>query len=418
MHHCFFSLCCLWALVFRNVANKVPVAVEIAQAVVPVSPNAQPGINPAINIWGQNKDFEVRKKDSLPYRHRVFTLTSNITLIIVCLILLAACQRDQEQSAELFVFGTIIEIKLWGASPEEASHAFSELQQMFQGMHRDWHAWEPGRLTNINNAFAQGRPATADKDIVEMVRRSQQIEASTGGRFNPAIGKLVRLWGFHTSDYPITGPPPSQLQISEILEQKPSSTDIHINGLELRSDNPIVQLDFGGIAKGYAVDLTIAHLRELGIGNAIVNAGGDLRAIGSHGDRPWRVAIRKPGGGNIGSVQVHGDEAIFTSGNYERFRQDKTERYPHILDPNTGWPAKDIASVTIIADEGLLADAAATALIVAGLEHWPKVARALDLDQVAVVDEAGTVYLTPEMEKRIQFSGDANRVIVEVNSSQ
>ena len=418
MHHCFFSLCCLWALVFRNVANKVPVAVEIAQAVVPVSPNAQPGINPAINIWGQNKDLEVRKEDSLPYRHRVFTLTSNITLIIVCLILLAACQRDQEQSAELFVFGTIIEIKLWGASPEEASHAFSELQQMFQGMHRDWHAWEPGRLTNINNAFAQGRPATADKDIVEMVRRSQQIEASTGGRFNPAIGELVRLWGFHTSDYPITGPPPSQLQISEILEQKPSSTDIHINGLELRSDNPIVQLDFGGIAKGYAVDLTIAHLRGLGIGNAIVNAGGDLRAIGSHGDRPWRVAIRKPGGGNIGSVQVHGDEAIFTSGNYERFRQDQSKRYPHILDPNTGWPAKDIASVTIIADEGLLADAAATALIVAGLEHWPKVARALDLDQVAVVDEAGTVYLTPEMEKRIQFSGDANRVIVGVNSSQ
>jgi thiamine biosynthesis lipoprotein len=251
-----------------------------------------------------------------------------------------------------------------------------------------------------------------------MVRRSQQIEASTGGRFNPAIGKLIRLWGFHTSDYPIMGPPPSQLQISEILEHKPSSTDIHINGLELRSDNPIVQLDFGGIAKGYAVDLTIAHLRELGIGNAIVNAGGDLRAIGSHGDRPWRVAIRKPGGGNIGSVQVHGDEAIFTSGNYERFRQDKSERYPHILDPNTGWPAKDIASVTIIADEGLLADAAATALIVAGLEHWPKVARALDLDQVAVVDEAGTVYLTPEMEKRIQFSGDANRVIVGVNSSQ
>lgn len=399
-------------------ANKVPEAVEIAQAVVPVSPNAQPGINPAINIRGQNEDLEVRKEDSLPYRYRVFRLTSNITLIIVCLILLAACQRDQEQSAELFVFGTIIEIKLWGASPEEASHAFSELQQMFQGMHRDWHAWEPGRLTNINNAFAQGRPATADKDIVEMVRRSQQIEASTGGRFNPAIGKLIRLWGFHTSDYPITGPPPSQLQISEILEHKPSSTDIHINGLELRSDNPIVQLDFGGIAKGYAVDLTIAHLRELGIGNAIVNAGGDLRAIGSHGDRPWRVAIRKPGGGNIGSVQVHGDEAIFTSGNYERFRQDKTERYPHILDPNTGWPAKDIASVTIIADEGLLADAAATALIVAGLEHWPKVARALDLDQVAVVDEAGTVYLTPEMEKRIQFSGDANRVIVGVNSSQ
>lgn len=284
---------------------------------------------------------------------------------------------------------------------------------MFQGMHRDWHAWEPGRLTDINKAFTEGLPATADKDIIEMIRRSQIIEEKSAGRFNPAIGALIRLWGFHTSDYPIVGPPPSQAEIDQILDHQPSSSDIFINGLELRTDNPAVQLDFGGIAKGYAVDLTIARLRSMGINNAIVNAGGDLRAIGSHGDRPWRVAVRKPGGGNIGSVQVRGDEAIFTSGNYERFRQDQLKRYPHIIDPATGWPAKDIASVTVITDEGLLADAAATALVVAGLDAWPEVARALNLNQVAVVDESGTVYLTPAMASRIDFSGDVEHVIVE-----
>jgi len=300
---------------------------------------------------------------------------------------------------------------------------------MFQGMHRDWHAWEPGRLTAINKAFAQGWAATADEDIIEMIRRSQVIEEQTGGRFNPAIGALIRLWGFHTSDYPIVGPPPSQEQISAILDLKPSSRDIHINGLELSTDNTAVQLDFGGIAKGYAVDLTIARLRSMGINNAIVNAGGDLRAIGTHGDRPWRVAVKKPGGGSIGFIEVDGDEAIFTSGNYERFRQDQTERYPHILDrqdqteryphildPGTGWPAEDIASVTVITDEGLPADAAATALVVAGLSGWPEVARALDLIQVAVVDKSGTVYLTPEMEQRIQFSGEVERVIVEASA--
>lgn len=373
-------------------ANKVPVVAEAAQVVVQTSLNAPTRINPTINIRRQSVIFA-----------------------FVCLIFLAACQKDEEQSAELFVFGTIVEIKLWGASPEEASRAFSELQQMFQDMHRNWHAWEPGRLTEINKAFAQGITATADADIIEMVRRSQQYETESGGRFNAAIGGLIRLWGFHTSDYPIIGPPPSQLQISKILELAPSSHDIHINGLEMRTDKPAVQLDFGGIAKGYAVDLTIARLRNMGINNAIVNAGGDLRAIGSHGDRPWRVAVRKPGGGTIGSVQVRGDEAIFTSGNYERFRQDETERYPHILDPGTGWPAKDIASVTVITDEGVLADAAATALVVAGLDEWPEVARALSLNQVAVVDEAGTIYLTPEMEQRIEFSADVERVIIEIS---
>ena len=338
-----------------------------------------------------------------------------IVLCCMALVLLAGCQRNEEQSAELFVFGTIVEIKLWGASQDEASNAFTELQQMFQGMHRDWHAWEPGRLMDINAAFASGQSATADEDIIAMIRQSQLVEKASGGRFNPAIGALIRLWGFHTSDYPIVGPPPSQAQISAVMDHHPSSDDIHINGLELLSDNPAVQLDFGGIAKGYAVDLTIARLRELGISNAIVNAGGDLRAMGSHGDRPWRVAVRKPGGGNIGTIEVRGDEAIFTSGNYERFRQDKTERYPHIIDPTTGWPAKDIASVTVITSEGLLADAAATALVVAGLEAWPQVARELDLDRIAVVDESGRVYLTAELEKRIQFSKDVKRIIVEIN---
>jgi len=340
-----------------------------------------------------------------------------LVIALICLALLAACQRDTEQSAELFVFGTIIEIKLWGASAEEASEAFSELQKMFQAMHRDWHAWEPGELTDINQAFSQNQSAMADVDIVEMVRRSQQIEDATGGLFNPAIGELIRLWGFHTSVYPIVGPPPSQAQIEAILELKPSSLDIHIDGLELSSDNPAVQLDFGGIAKGYAVDITIRRLREMGITNAIVNAGGDLRAMGSHGKRPWRVAVKQPGGGLIGSVQVRGDEAIFTSGNYERFRQDQTERYPHIIDPGTGWPTRDIASVTLITSEGILADAATTALVVAGLDGWPDVARALGLTQIAVVDEFDTVYLTREMEQRIQFSGDSKRVIVRLDTA-
>jgi thiamine biosynthesis lipoprotein len=402
------------ALGWCIVTGKTPAAAPVV--VAPVSaqtrPNVQIRTNPLINRSIRHK--WTRVKNSKIFNPGPLLITFTFAL----LILLSACQRDEEQSAELFVFGTIVEIKLWGASKEEASNAFAELQTMFQGMHRDWHAWEPGRLTEINQAFAEGRSVTADENIVVMVRRSQQIEASTKGRFNPAIGAIIRLWGFHTSDYPIVGPPPSQDQINQILELRPSSLDIHIDGLQMQTDNPAVQLDFGGIAKGYAVDLTISRLRSLGINNAIVNAGGDLRAIGSHGDRPWRVAVRKPGGGNIGSIQVQGDEAIFTSGNYERFRQDQLKRYPHILDPDTGWPAKDIASVTIITDEGLPADAAATALVVAGLEGWPEVARAMNLDQVAVVDENGVVYLTPAMQQRIQFSDSSGQVIVEVNSNQ
>ena len=330
--------------------------------------------------------------------------------------MLTSCQRNREHHAELFVFGTLVEITLWGATQDQSDRAFTELQHLFNGMHRDWHAWEPGRLTEINQAFANGHWIEADADIVEMIRRSQLIEQRSDGRFNAAIGSLIRLWGFHTSDYPVIGPPPTQASIDEILTHRPSSMDIQIDGLRVRSENPHVQLDFGGIAKGYAVDLAIEHVRELGIANAIVNAGGDLRAIGRHGDRPWNVAVKKPGGGIIGTVQVRGDEALFTSGNYERFRQDQHKRYPHILDPRSGWPVNDVASVTLITSEGIVADAVATALVVAGLDEWTMVARAFQLGQVLVVDESGVVYLTHEMEQRMQFSGGVERVIVDINS--
>jgi thiamine biosynthesis lipoprotein len=224
-------------LALLSVANKNPVVAPTAPArVAPASPNAQKRkipviIKPALNSWALRKNF------------RVFTQVVRYLLIfsLVCLLSLTACQRQVEQSANLFVFGTIVEIKLWGASDEEASEAFAELQQMFQAMHRDWHAWEPGRLTDINEAFAAGQSATADEDIVEMVRRSQKLEQQSAGRFNPAIGALIRLWGFHTSDYPIEGPAPSQAQISRILDLEPSSGDIQIQGLQLSSENPSVQ---------------------------------------------------------------------------------------------------------------------------------------------------------------------------------
>jgi thiamine biosynthesis lipoprotein len=329
-----------------------------------------------------------------------------LSMVTVLLLVISACQEDKEHSAELFVFGTVVEVTLYGASDKQANRVFSDIQEMFHGMHRDWHAWEPGRLTEINAAFASGLPAEADANIVTMIERSQAIESLTKGRFNPAIGGLIRLWGFHTSSYPIIGPPPSEDEISRSIALKPSSLDIRIDGLQLSSDNQQVQLDFGGIAKGYAVDLAILRIRELGVSSAIVNAGGDLRAMGRHGDRPWRIAVRKPGGGVIGAVEVDGDESLFTSGNYERFRQDQTRRYPHILDPRTGWPVSDVASATVITGEGLTADAAATALIVAGVEDWPEVALALDLDQVMIIDDEGAVYLTPKMKERVHFTED------------
>jgi thiamine biosynthesis lipoprotein len=338
--------------------------------------------------------------------------TRAICGLIVCLCLTACAEKPEVQKAEFFIFGTLMEVSIWGADEPEARLAFSRLQSQFQEMHREWHAWEPGLLTEINQAFAAGLPVQASQSIVEMTRRSQLIEKQSGGRFNPAIGALIQLWGFHTSDYPIEGPPPGQSLIEALVSQNPSSRDIQLNGLTMTSSNPAVQLDFGGVAKGYAIDIASDTLKSMGISNAIVNAGGDLRAFGSHGDRPWRIAVRDPAGGIIAALETGEDEAIFTSGNYERFRQDNESRYPHILDPRSGWPVEDLASVTVITREGWLADAAATALIVAGLDDWVEVTRSLGLDQVLLIDEAGKAYLTEKMNERVEFVEGVEKEIV------
>ena len=335
-------------------------------------------------------------------RYRALTWIRNAAL--AALVATAGCAREPQaelHGSQLVVFGTVLDVTVRIESPEQANRLFTELQEDFQRMHREWHAWEPGPLTRINEQLAAGRPAQATPDILTLVRRSSEIETASGGRFNPAIGGLVRLWGFHTSEFPIVGPPPQRQDIEALLAARPSTTDLRIEGQTLVSSNPAVQLDFGGIAKGYAIDLALDRLLGEGVQHAIVNAGGDLAAVGDHGERPWRVAIRRPGGGIVGTLETLGREAVFTSGVYERFRADEQERYPHILDPRSGWPVREIAAVTVVATEGLLADAAATALIVAGPDDWRSVALELGLQEVLLIDEKDKVWLTPAMGDRV-----------------
>lgn len=323
-------------------------------------------------------------------------------LLLLLAWLLHGCSDPPFHEAEYYVFGTLVEVSLSDVDDALASQAFAQLQERFQAMHRDWHAWEPGKLMTINRQFARGLSAPADAELVRLVQYSRQAEVLSGGRFNATIGNLIELWGFHTSDYPITGPIPSAREVLERVAQHPSALDIEVRSGQLFSRNPAVRLDFGGIAKGYAVDLACAELMALGVRNAIVNAGGDLRAFGQHGARPWRVAIRDPLGGTLVGIEILHDEAVFTSGNYERFHESPTrERYAHILDPRTGWPARQVVSATVVAREGWLADAAATALIVAGLDEWDEVASAMQLELVLLVDQAGRIHATSAMQQRL-----------------
>lgn len=326
---------------------------------------------------------------------------------------LAGCSLPAAHSTRFFVFGTLVEVHLPMVEEATASEIFGRLQADFQRMHGEWHAWEPGELVRLNAALQAGESVTTTPDILELIRRSQSLEELSGGRFNPAIGKLIALWGFHTSDYPIQGPPPSSADIALLVDKSPTALAIETAGKHLRTANPAVQLDFGGIAKGYATDLAIGIIRSYGLTSAIVNAGGDMRLIGDNSGRPWRVGVEDPAGGVAGGIEISGDAAVFTSGNYARFREDNQERYPHILDPRTGWPVATVASATVIGHDGATADAAATAIMVAGAEDWPAVATTMGIEAAMVIDESGVIhatkgmmkYFTPEKDREVRIVG-------------
>ncbi|MDH5784921.1 MAG: FAD:protein FMN transferase [Chromatiales bacterium] len=328
----------------------------------------------------------------------------NVILISLILLLLGCSRTPQSESVDLYVFGTMVTITTWGAPSEARQQAIAEINQTFQQMHRDWHAWEPGRLVEINRAIAAGEEITVPADIAGLITRSQRLYTQSEGLFNPAIGGLLNLWGFQSSERP-NGPPPSREEIDRWVASAPHMDQLEIANGQLRSSNTAVQLDFGAFAKGVAVDEAIAILRRYGIENAIVNGGGDLRAIGSKGDKPWRVGIRHPQGeGVLAALDVSGDESVFTSGNYERYREHEGVRYPHILDPRNGMPVEGVTSVTVLHANGGIADAAATALVVAGVTGWQRIAARMGIEAVMLVDDAGTVYMTPGMQQRIEFT--------------
>ncbi len=331
-------------------------------------------------------------------------------------LLLPACSKQLEvYEQRLYVFGTLVDITIRGVSEEKARQITALIDTDFQRMHHDWHAWEPGPLVDINTAISKGESIQVIPSLLPIIQRSTELYGDSDGLFNPAIGGLLSLWGFQRNEPP-NGPPPDKNDIKQWLVQAPAMDEITVKEGVLHSSNPGVQLDFGAFAKGYAVDIAIETLKKHGVQHAIVNAGGDLRAFGQSEGRPWRVGVRHPQGkGVLASIEINGDESVFTSGNYERYREHEGVRYPHILDPRSGIPVQDVTSVTVIHSNGADADAAATALVVAGPSEWHRIAKKMGIKYAMLVDGEGTVYMNPAMQKRVQFQEkpSANLVLSE-----
>lgn len=352
-------------------------------------------------------------------------MTRRTSLFALLLIpfLLVGCQpsEPQEHKTTMMVFGTLVTITLLDVENEKADKAITAIADDLQFMHEAWHPWRPGPMGRMNQLLGMTGEFTGNISVMPLIEKSRTLSKQSHGLFNPALGKLVALWGFHKEDL-WANFPPKQEEIDALLEQNPQISDIKVDNVRISNENPAVRLDMGAIAKGEAVQRVIEYLKSIGIDNAMVNAGGDLKAIGQHGDRPWHIGIRHPrkkcdednqSECVIAELDVHDNEAVFTSGDYERYFEYGDKRYHHILDPRTGYPADQSTSVTVIHHDGATADAAATALFIAGPELWPEIARDMGIDEVMLVDKQGVVHLSPAMAERIELSDPQIKRVVQ-----
>jgi thiamine biosynthesis lipoprotein len=324
---------------------------------------------------------------------------------LLALLLLAACSSEEHlYKTQGHVFGTTVEVTIYGGSQQRADALSASVLAEFDRLHRKYHAWEPSMLTALNDSIAKGEPFRADAEMVGLLQSAARLSAQSGDLFNPAIGHLIRLWGFQSNDIGAHGPPAEEIR--RWVDAHPSLSDLRYDGATVSSSNRAVMIDLGGYAKGYALDRAALLLREGHVMAALVNIGGNVLAIGQPGERPWQVGIRDPRGpGTLTSVPLHDGEAIGTSGDYERYFMKDGKRRPHIIDPRSGYPIDLVASVTIIAsggrEPGLRSDGHSKPLFITGPAGWEAMAGRLGLDEVLLVDANRQVHLTQAMHARI-----------------
>ncbi len=319
--------------------------------------------------------------------------------------LLSGCVRNEATyRTQGNVFGTVVEVSIYGESQERANALSASVLNEFDRLHHKFHAWQPSMLTALNDSIARGAPFQADGEMVDLLKSATALAERSDNLFNPAIGHLIRLWGFQSSD--ITPHAPPREEIRRWVDANPRLADLRYQGTTISSRNRAVMIDLGGYAKGYALDRAALILRDAHVKAALINVGGNILAIGQPGKRLWKVGIRDPrGDGAIATLDLHDNEAIGTSGDYQRYFMIDGKRHPHIIDPRSGDTIDLVASVTIITsggkDAGLRSDGNSKPLFISGPANWKAMAHRLGLNEVMLIDANKHIDMTPAMRRRM-----------------
>lgn len=265
--------------------------------------------------------------------------------------------------------GTTYTITVHGAPADELVGLPAEIEARLGAINKSMSTWDPASEISRVNEMPAGQWMTVSEDFDRVLNAALALSEATQGAFDVTVGPLVNLWGFG----PMAHDEPPDAAAIAAAQRRVGYGKLVVNGRRLSKREQGMYLDFSAIAKGYGVDAIAEILRRRGVGNYLVEIGGEVTVAGqAPGGEPWAIGIERPEENEPRGAALHGvvhltHGALATSGSYRRFRRRQAEKSHHIIDPRTGFSThSSLVSVTVLAPDCMTADGIATALMVMG----------------------------------------------------
>ncbi len=299
-----------------------------------------------------------------------FKKTIFLILILVSLCLTSCLSSGSYQSRNFFVMDTLAEVRIYHAD-KSADNALVACKQVAEDLEQKISVTKEGSETYL---FNHSNASDFSEEFIELTRLSVELSDLTDGYFDVTSGGLIALWKSCETEGRLPTEDEKTAVLSALGYQK-----IQVGESTVQKTHPALMLDFGAIGKGYAADKMAESLKTNSVECAMISF---VSSVTVFGNRDFKIGIRCPNtsGELCGYVTLH-EQSLSVSGDYERFYEIDGERYPHILDPETGMPSvSELHSVIVIADSGAMADALSTAIFVMGLEKAANLYQSGDVD--------------------------------------
>ena len=345
------------------------------------------------------------KKNFTLFRTFVF-----FALSVFALLFFVSCEKSSDSCA-FEAMNTFMTIRSYGKNCVKANSVVKKRIEQLES--RISTTIETSDVYRVNHSGGQG--IEIFEDTYRLTEFALRMAEKTEGALNPALFPVISAWGFTTGNYSV----PSESEITELL----THTDFTKVKLESKADDgklllfteKEMMLDFGSVGKGFAGDEAVRILRQYGIESALLDLGGNIQVIGANPEgKDWNVGIKNPWDGNVVCGVKINNQAVITSGGYERnFTADDGKTYIHIFDGNTGKPVEnEIASVTIVCESGMYGDALSTALFVMGTDKAVKFWKNhKDFDFIIITKEKKLIYSRGLAEKITVLSDFAEECV-------